>query len=251
MNENLQVEEQVTKVVTPIKQEEVDDWGFYETNSPIGGQESSGLRKWLTKDPEEPKKRSWGVPSPDDPKRCKWAEPRTPANEEERIKIEESEKSYVALRSYESDQPSFFDDRWIRTVYWDRDDHSYKPRDLGKPVVWSPPEGWKPETEEELKQRTKFWYPRGTCLHHSYALPGAIYRLFEGPEYAKVRVTHVFRGRSIPQVLVKDLDGSNERFIFADELEKTQINSARSRKNWIKRQRSTARKNGVPPRYSH
>ena len=88
-------------------------------------------------------------------------------------------------------------------------------------------------------------------MYHLNALPGAIYRLFEGPEYTKVRVTHVFRDRSIPNVLVKDLDRSNERFIFANELKRTQINSARSRKNWIKRQRSTARKNGVPPRYSY
>ena len=88
-------------------------------------------------------------------------------------------------------------------------------------------------------------------MYHPNALPGAIYRFFEGPDYPKVRVTHAFRYRSIPQVLVKDLDGSNERLIFADELEETQINSARSRKNWIKRQRSIARKNGVPPNYSH
>ena len=164
MNENLQ-EEQATKIVTPVKLEEFDEWGFIETKSPIGGQESSGLRKWLTewtgeqdafKDPEEPKKRSWGKPSPNDPKRRKWAEPRTPTNEQERFKIKEAEKSMIARTHYESDQSSFFDDRWIRTVYWDLDDYTYKPRDLNKPVVWSPPEDWKPDTEEEFKQRTKF-----------------------------------------------------------------------------------------------
>ena len=253
MNKNPQVEEQVTKVVTPIKQEEVDDWGFYETDSPIGEQENSGLRKWLTKEPEEPKKRSWGVPSPDDPKRRKWAAPRTPATEEERIRIEESEKSYAAWRAYEyeSDKLSFFDERWIRTVYWDRDAKSYKPRDPRKPVVWNPPEGWKPETEEEREERTKFYYPGGTRLYHSDALLGAIYRFFEGPDYPKVRVTHTFRGNAIPHVLVRDLDGSNKRFVFADELEATKLNSARSRKNWIKRQKSIARKNGVAPDFGY
>ena len=253
MNENPQVQEQVTKVVTPIKQEEVDDWGFYETDSPIGEQENSGLRKCSTKEPEEPKKRSWGVPSPDDPKRRKWAAPRTPATEEERIRIEESEKSYAAWRAYEyeSDKLSFFDERWIRTVYWDRDANSYKPRDPSKPVVWNPPEGWKPETEEERAERTKFYYPGGTRLYHSDALPGAIYRFFEGPDYPKVRVTHTFRGNGIPHVLVRDLDGSNKRFVLADELEATKLNSARSRKNWIKRQKSIARKNGVAPDFGY
>ena len=246
MNENLQ-EEQVTKIVTPVKLEEVDEWGFIETKPPIGGQESFRPRKWFSEwtegqdvfeDPKEPKRRKWG-------------EPRTPINEQERSKIDEEEKSRIARAHYESDQSSFFDGRWIRTVYWDPNDLAYKPRNLTKPVVWSPPKDWKPETEEEFKQRTKFWYPGGIRLYHKDVLPGAIYRFFEGPEYAKVRVTHVFRERSIPKVLVKDLDGSNERFIFADELERSQVNSKRSRKSWIKRQRSTARKNRVLQRYSY
>ena len=88
-------------------------------------------------------------------------------------------------------------------------------------------------------------------MYHSDALPGAIYHFFEGPDYPKVRVTHAFRYNAIPHVLVKDLDGSNKRFVFADELEETQVNSARSRKNWIKRQRSIARKNGVPPNFGY
>ena len=118
----------------------------------------------------------------------------------------------VARLQYESDKLSFFDERWIRTVYWDRDASSYKPRDPSKPVVWNPPEGWKPETEEERAERTKFYYPGGTRLWHSSALPGAIYRFFEGPDYPKVRVTHCFRGNGIPHVLVRDLDGSNKIF---------------------------------------
>ena len=111
MNDNPQVQEQVTKVVTPIKQEEVDyDWGFYETDSPIGEEENFGIS---TKEPEEPKKRSWGVPIRDDHKRPKWGPPRIPATEEERIRIEESEKSYAAWRAYEyeSDKLSFFNER--------------------------------------------------------------------------------------------------------------------------------------------
>ena len=52
-------------------------------------------------------------------------------------------------------------------------------------------------------------------------------------------------------MLVKDLDGSNKRFVFTDELEATKLNTARSRKNWIKRQKSIGRKNGVAPDFGY
>ena len=70
---------------------------------------------------------------------------------------------------------SFFDNRWFRSVYWDPRSEKYESRTYPDPVIWTAPEGWKPETEEEFKERSKDWLYEGARLDHSQVCIGGKY----------------------------------------------------------------------------
>ena len=145
---------------------------------------------------------------------------------------------------------SFFDNRWFRSVYWDPCIQRYESRDYPKPVIWTAPDGWKPETEEEFKERSKDWLFEGTRLDHKQVCVGGKHLLYEGPEHTKVRVTAVNHGKLPPKVYVRLPEGPPGqwgRWIFTDQLDSTVRNSKSSRKNWVKRQIRANKKNGDWP----
>ena len=78
---------------------------------------------------------------------------------------------------------SFFDNRWFRSVYWDPCTKQYEARNYPKRVTWTAPEGWKPETEEEFKERSKDWLFEGARLDHKRVCVGGKYLLYEDPEH--------------------------------------------------------------------
>ena len=81
-----------------------------------------------------------------------------------------------------------YDARWYRTVWYCDREKQYKPRDPSKGVEWSRPEGWRPESPEEMKKRLKI-----RRLQHDQAKVGAVYNYFGKPDQ-KVRVVQVFEG---------------------------------------------------------
>ena len=68
------------------------------------------------------------------------------------------------------------DARWYRNVWWSKRKKSYKPRDPSKGIDWSRPEGWMPETPEEIKERCKI-----ARLQHDEVKLGGIYNFLESP----------------------------------------------------------------------
>ena len=118
-------------------------------------------------------------------------------------------------------------------MWWSERKRSYKPRDPSKSIDWSHPEGWKPETSEEVKERLKI-----ARLQHDEVKVGGIYQFFGKPD-RKVRVWRVYN--EPPMVQIIELNGSGGMSIFKDELEATQRNTNRSCKNWLKRRAAKRR----------
>ena len=132
------------------------------------------------------------------------------------------------------------DHRWLRTVWWDKCEQAWKPRDPSKPITWAHSPDWKPETAKEAEERRN----KGIGLDYRDMLPGGIYRFFDKP-WNKVRVEHIYSHLEKPNVFVRNLDGSGGKFVFADELECTLQNSNRARNNWVRRRRAKCRKLGI------
>ena len=145
---------------------------------------------------------------------------------------------------------SHFDNRWFRSVYWDGRTEKYESRTYPDPVNWTFPKDWKPETVEEFQERSKDWLVGGSRLEHEFVILGGTYRLFEDPDHTEVRVVTVNQNprKLPPKVYIKLVDGPARqwgRWVFSDELDSTVLNTKRSRKNWLKRQKATNRKKGI------
>ena len=125
-------------------------------------------------------------------------------------------------------------------MWWCDREKSYKLRDPSKPIIWSRTPDWKPE--ERNKNQS------GYHLQHDEVKVGRIYKFFENPD-RKVRAERVYINPS--QVHVIKLDGSGGRIIFTDELEETQLNSTRARRNWCKRRGAKRRARGEYLHYKY
>ena len=136
------------------------------------------------------------------------------------------------------------DDRWYRSNWWNKHERKWHPRNPSVPIQWNRPENWKPETEEEYKERTKKWLVGGTRLEHEEVEVGGVYRFFEDPA-TKVRVTNVNRYGLFPRVTVQAPDGSGQQWeIFTDELGEMVLNPKRNRRNWRHCRKAKTRRDG-------
>ena len=156
-------------------------------------------------------------------------------------------ETHVPLGNYwefsSADKFEHLDHRWLRTAWWHRHERKWYPRDPSKPIIWACPDGWKPESDEEIAERTKGWFQGGARLDHEEVKVGGIYRLYKDPA-TKVRVTSLNRYETKPRVTVQYLDSSREWDLFTDELDKTVLNTKRNRKNWRNRRRAKLRREG-------
>ena len=87
-------------------------------------------------------------------------------------------------------------------------------------------------------------------MEHEFVSLGGTYHLFEDPDHTKVRVVTVNQNprKLPPKVYIKLVDGPARQWgrgVFTDELDSTVLNTKRSRKNWLKRQKATNRKKGI------
>ena len=117
-------------------------------------------------------------------------------------------------------------------MWWSERERSYKPRDPSKSIDLSRPEGWMPETPEEIKESLKI-----TRLQHDQAKVGAVYNYF-----GKVRVVNIFN--EPPQVQVFDLHGPGHAIFYMDKLEaKRHLEPAKKNRSCRNRaKRRTARR---------
>mgnify|MGYP003331768751 CR=1 FL=1 len=165
-----------------------------------------------------------------------WAKIAKTEPEEPEARILKSR--WIPPRQYELYE--HLDHRWERTVWWSSNDQEWKSRDPNKPIDWARSPGWKPEMAKEAEQRRN----KGIRLDYRDVLPGGIYRFFDNPD-RKVRVERIYGHLEKPDVFARNLDGpSGGKFVFADELECTLLNSNRARKKWVRCRRAKYRKLG-------
>ena len=170
---NAKLQEQVQRVVTPAKKETVQarSWKKETEKTPTWKEVAE---KAQVRTGKEPPKRETDV-----------FEVLTEANHRE----------YIPLAHYDA--------RWYRTVWYYEREKAYKPIDPSKGIEWSRPEGWRPETPEETKERLKI-----RRLQHDQAKVGAVYNYFGKPDQ-KVRVVQVFENGP-PQLNVSLLSWSRK-----------------------------------------